>query len=291
MRIKLHLLFAGILMTGTAVAANAPQPISQYGLIQNAQNYSSNPFWNPNGPYNQRIPQPVYVQGADLNTGDCQRTVSTLIAAECGLRNNCVGVTLSDIRPTIILQLSRLPGHNFATSCAGFIDSEFNSYVSKYATAAPNAGTAFPGAPAPNAAANQPEFKIQNPYERKLPTWNGEPWMQEMLERKQELENLQSQNGAGTERIAKADFPTTAADLSFSDRMQNAAAGYAPYKGQSAYKQLNIESEEKYRERQFTYCQRRFGTTLATIDADLAAAKKCRTDGVKIADCKLQGTY
>ena len=34
------------------------------------------------------------------------------------------------------------------------------------------------------------EYELQNPYNPKLPTWNGEPWMQDMLERKQELQNV-----------------------------------------------------------------------------------------------------
>lgn len=256
MRVKARIFSTFFALFGTIIAPdalattfpNANQPLSKYGQIQNVQNYSSNPFWTPNSPYNQRMPQPVYVMGADLNTGDCQRTVSALIASQCALENNCIGVTLADIRPTIMLQLSRLPGHNYATACAGYIDSEFNNYVKNYSNAGPsNKTVSFPSATTPNPSVNQADFQIENPYAPKMPTWNGDPWFQDMIDRKQELQNLQSQNGTGGEKIAKADFPTTAADLSFSERMENASSGYAPYAGKSAYEQLkNIESEEEY---------------------------------------------
>lgn len=226
------------------------QPISQYGLIQNVQNYSSNPFWNPNGPYNQRMPQPVYVQGADLNTADCQRTVGTLVASYCVDNNNCVGMRLSDIRPAIMLQLARLPGHNYATSCAGFIDSEFDTYISKYANAGPsNSYVAFPNATVPNTAAFDTEYKIENPYPIRNRTWNGEEWEKEKKERAHELYELQSMNGANDISLARADFPTTVDDLSFSERMELEAAGYAPWKDAKSYQQLKLESEDNYTNR------------------------------------------
>ena len=93
--------------------ANAYQPtstpFSQYGQIQNVQSYSSNPFWTPGSPYNQRMPQAVYVDGPEINAGDCQRVVSSLVANVCTTINNCSGAQLSDIRPTLMLQLSRHP--------------------------------------------------------------------------------------------------------------------------------------------------------------------------------------
>lgn len=248
------MILSAMLLTTGAECTTFPtsdRPMSKHGLIQNVQNYSSNPFWTPDSPYNQRMPQPVYVQGVDVGTSDCQRVVSALVASYCASRNNCINDSLDDARPTLIIQLASIPSHNYATACAGFIDTEFQSYVATHSTAAPtNKQVAFPGATAPNPVANESEFKIQNPYAPQLPTWNGDPWMQEMLERKIELENLQSQNGAGNEKIVRADFPTTAADLSFSERMENAATGYAPYKDTSAYEQLNIESEETYLQRQ-----------------------------------------
>lgn len=236
-----------LLVRGVFAAANyansAPAIGSQYGLVQNVQNYSSNPFWDPNGPYNQRIaPTVVYMQGADLDTDDCQRTVATLVAAYCAQFNNCVGLSLSDVRPSIMLQLSRLPGHNYATACAGFIDAEYSSYVSKYANAGSvNYAVPFPVGTVPTPAADTYEFKIENPYETRDPDWKIEK-----RAREQELRDLQSMNGAGGERLARADFPLTVSDLSFSERMANKAAGYEPYKDMSAYDKANLTEWEDY---------------------------------------------
>ena len=247
-----------------ATDSKSVQPISQYGLIQNVQNYSSNPFWNPYGPYNQRMPQPVYVQGADLNTADCQRTVGTLIASYCVDNNNCVGLQLSDVRPVMMLQLARLPGHNYATSCAGFIDSEFNDYVSKYSNAGPsNNYVAFPGGTVANPTFNETEFEIENPYKIKNRTWNGEEWEKEKKERTQELKNLQAQNGSDYVKLAWADFPTTVADLSFSERVELQSAGYEPFKDASPYqKPFKLESEDEYNPR------RNQGTVATTTPND-----------------------
>lgn len=258
MRIKIgifSLLYLGLTLSVVKAAPIAQssksiQPISQYGLIQNVQNYSSNPFWNPNGAYNQRMPQPVYVQGADLNTADCQRTVGTLVANYCADNNDCIGMQLSDIRPTLMLQLARLPGHNYATSCAGFIDSEFNIYVSKYANAGPsNIYVAFPTGTVTNPTINDTEYKIENPYQIRDRTWNNEEWDRERKERIRELEELQSQNGGDNTVLARADFPTTVSDLSFMDQMKLQTAGYEPFKNATAYKPIKIEREDEYKRR------------------------------------------
>ena len=234
-----------------AQSPSSVQPISQYGLIQNVQNYSSNPFWNPNGPYNQRMPQPIYVQGADLNTADCQRTVGTLIAAYCVENNNCVGLQVSDVRPVMMLQLARLPGHNYATSCAGFIDSELSSYVSKYSNAGPaNAYVPFPTGTVANPSLYEKEFEIENPYQIRNRTWNNENWEEEKKERIRELKQLQAQNGPDYITLARADFPTTVNDLSFTDRMELKTAGYEPFKDASPYAgSFKLESEEDYQRR------------------------------------------
>lgn len=225
-----------IFMPGALWAAS---PFSNYGVIQNVQNYSSNPFWDPNGPYNQRMPQAVYVQGPDVNTGDCQRTVSALIANECTTRNNCIDVSISDIRPTIMVQLSRLPGHNYATACAGFIDTAFDEYKSKYANAGAMRVTGFPTAAAKNTTVTTDnEFTIKNPYEIKTPKWAAD-----MAARDAELKSAQA---AGT-----AAFPTTINDYSFTERMENLAQGYEPYKDKSAYitPEWSTESYEEYLDR------------------------------------------
>lgn len=237
---------AGVSSLNTSTAI---RPVSQYGLIQNVQDYSTNPFWNKNSLYNQTFPQPVYVTGPELNTSDCTSTVGALILSYCASNNNCVGMTISDVRPIIMLQLSRMPGHNYASSCSGFIDSEFESYRTKYTTSIPNTAVTFPGATVANPNYNETEFKIENPYQPKDATWQGEEWMKERRERFQELNELQSQNGMGNERIAKSDFPTTFADLSFTERMEVKKEGYEPYKDTSAYKPITVESEEAYQNR------------------------------------------
>ena len=281
----------------SAIATTFPTtttPFSQYGQIQNVQNYSSNPFWDPDSPYNQRMPVPVYVQGTDISTSDCQAVVSALVSAYCSSRNNCVGIDVNEARPTLTVQLASLPNHNYVTPCAGYIDTEFSKYVSQNAVAAPSGKTvAFPSATTPNQNLNTQEVEFQNPYQRQLPTWNGEPWMQDMLERKQELENLQSaSNTSGDTTLAKADFPKTAADLSFTERMQNDAVGYAPYAGASAYRTINIESEEDYMRRTSAYCTQELAK-LSTIDADLATLQNCRSKGTSFNDCQklLKGIY
>ena len=131
--------------------SHASTPFSKYGVIQNVQNYSSNPFWNPNSPYNQRMPQPVYATGPDITTDECQRIVTSLVTVQCMNLNNCITTELSDIRPTIMLQLSRVSGGNYATACGGYLDGIFNDYVAQYANAAPRCFAAsFPNATTQN---------------------------------------------------------------------------------------------------------------------------------------------
>ncbi|MBO4626116.1 MAG: hypothetical protein J5679_02450 [Alphaproteobacteria bacterium] len=224
-------------------AGTAIRPISQYGIIQNVQDYSTNPFWTKNSPYNQKFPQPVYVTGPELTTADCQSTVGALVSSYCAANKDCVGMQLSDVRPVIMLQLSRMPGHNYASSCSGYIDTEFDAYVERYSVAVPNGAVAFPGATVANPNYDAPEFKIENPYEKKDWTWNGEEWQKEKKERSKELEDLQSQNGAGNEHLVRAEFPTTFSDLSFAERMDVKTAGYEPFKDASAFQQIKLAQE------------------------------------------------
>lgn len=277
----------------TARATTFPsgiQPFSKYGQIQNVQNYSSNPFWNPDSPYNLRIPQAIYAQGTDVDTADCQSIVNALIYTYCMTQNNCLEVSLEDIRPTLMVQLSTLPNHNYVTACAGFIDEAFNDYKEANNSAAPkgNQVVSFPQPTTANPNAGETELNIYNPFAPQVPDW-----AQEIEERKQELKNLQSQNGAGTERLAKADFPATIADLSFSERVQNAAEGYAPYKGKSAYKQINVvEDSAETVQRKTEYCNQQL-QNLAIIEADIATLQNCQKQNRPIADCMalLKGKY
>lgn len=161
---------------------------SNYGQIQNVQKYSTNPFWTPNSPYNQKLPQPIYVQGADLNTEDCINVVQPLVYVQCAARNNCQDTPLSEIRPTIMVQLSNLPGNNYVSACAGFIDGIYESFVKEYANNITKQ-VAFPTGTVPNPNANSGNNVIPNPYKQQIPKWQAE-----INERAQELEYLQAQN-------------------------------------------------------------------------------------------------
>ena len=156
-------------------ATAAVSLFSDYGQIQNIQNYSTNPFWTPNSPYNQRMPQPVYVQGADLNAEDCFNVVQSLVSVQCMARDNCKDTSLADIRPTIMVQLSNLPGNNYVSACSGYIDGVFESYVARYGNSVPNRAVAFPTATTPNPDLNNDnKIKIQNPYKQVTPKWQQE---------------------------------------------------------------------------------------------------------------------
>ena len=221
------------------VAYSAVSLFSDYGQIQNVQNYSTNPFWTPNAPYNQRMPQPVYVQGNNTTTDECMKIVQSAVAFQCSARDNCRNTQLADIRPAIIVQLSNLPGKAYGTACAGYLDTVFESYVAQFGNYAPNKQVAFPsGSNVPNTSINNTNtIQIKNPYEVKTPQWQ-----QEINERSRELQELQSENGAGNEGLSATAFPTTYNDLSFTERMANEAAGYAPYKDKSAYQTINVQN-------------------------------------------------
>ena len=215
---------------------------SDYGQIQNVQNYSSSPFWSPNAPYNQRLPQPIYATGTDLNADDCIRVVQSLVSAQCMARNNCKSTDLSDIRPPVMVQLSNLPGANYVSSCSGYIDEIFESYKKQYGNTLPNRPTAFPNATVSNPdAGNSNGIQLKNPY-KKQPT----KWQNDQKERANELQRLQSQTGTGNEQLTQTDFPGTYADLSFSERMENDREGLIPYKDASAYRTLDVKSESEW---------------------------------------------
>lgn len=241
MKMRFYFVLLGIcfLMPCTSDATTFPtpnQPFSKYGQIQNVQNYSSNPFWTPDSPYNQRMPVPVYVQGPDVTTADCQRVVSALIESYCASRNNCMDISLTDINPTITVQLASLPGHNFVTPCAAYIQPTFETYKKNNSNAAPTGqAVAFPEAlvPNPDVTNNQKNnTDVASPPQKSN-------WQTEMRAREQELERLQAQNSPGSNEVIKTDFPATFADLSFEQKQQVLASGYAPYKDKSAYKPIN----------------------------------------------------
>ncbi len=237
-----HLFYTFIGTMALILPAYSASIFSKYGVIQNVQNYSTNPAYNPDSPYNNRLPSPVYAMGPQVGTDDCQQVVADLIAITCAGMNNCANAELSDVRPSVMVQLSRITTGNYATSCGGYIDGAFNDYVAKYGRATPQMNVvAFP---TPNNNSIQP-IQIKNPFAPQAPDWAVE-----VQDKKQELQNLQSQNGTNQYGIKAAAFPTTYADLSFTERMENEKIGYEPYKDVSAFDRLNIESKEEYLTRQ-----------------------------------------
>lgn len=245
MRMNHKNLFCAMLaiLGGIFNASANTTPFSQYGQIQNVQTYSSNPFWNPNGPYNQRMPQVIYATGPDINAGDCQRVVSSLVANLCSTMNNCANTSIADVRPTLMLQLSRLPGHNYATACSGWIDGEFDAYIKQSGTVGITPNTAFPTATTPNPNTNSQPI-INNPFEKPMPEWK-----QDMIDRSNELQDLMAYSDVPTAELVKMDFPTTVNDLSFVERTNQKVDSYAPFKGAKAYQTLDIEDYETYMSR------------------------------------------
>ncbi len=235
----LFAIFCGFCAFGATAATSL---FSNYGQIQNVQNYSTNPFWTPNSPYNQRLPQPVYVQGADLTAEDCFKVVQSLVSAQCLARDNCKDTTLADIRPTIMVQLSNLPGNNYVSACSGYIDGVFESYVAQFGNNTPNRVVAFPTATEPNTGINNNNnIQIQNPYKKEIPQWQ-----QEIKERSQEIQELEQQNGAGSEQLSVTDFPTTYDDLSFDERIALKSADYAQYKDKNAYVVPDFKNKKEW---------------------------------------------
>ncbi len=220
-------------------AQNAPTFMSKYGEIQSVNKYSSNPFWSPDSPYNQRFPTPIYASGPDVNTGDCNRIVQNLITEYCASRGNCANARISDIRPHIMVSLSQLPGHNFATSCGGYIDTVFENYKKTYGNSSTGTVNIVP---TQNKVA-APSIQIENPFKQTKSVAEIA-----MDTRTAELENFQRQT-TPTATIAPAAFPKTIDDLSFTDRMANTSAGYEPYKDLKAYKTPKFETEDEYYER------------------------------------------
>ena len=242
--------FACVIGMRVSVAAQkAPVPFSTYGEIQNVQKYSSNPFWNKDSPYNQRMPTPIYATGADVNTGDCNRIVGNLIASFCAANNNCNNKKISDVRPTVMVQLSQLPGHNFATACSGYIDSEFQNYKKSYGNVSTN-NIIKP-------VSNTQTVQLDNIFKTQPSKYE-----QGVAERTAELKKLQAIN-TPTPVVRPQDFPQTINDISFSDRMALASAGYEPYAELKSYKIPDFQEEdEAFFERlkavnPAKYCERR----------------------------------
>lgn len=229
--------FGGIFSTTVSFAAqNSLTSYSKYGQIQNVQNYSANSLYR-NGVYNPKGPQAIYTTGTDLTTGDCRRVVENLISNECAQRNNCFGMRISDIRPTLMVRLSQLPGHNFATSCSGYIDTIFNEYLAQTGS---NTGTkptaiAFPTSSGVHNTNSGAQFAVPISTQQR-----------EIQERANEMMEAQRQNETLPVGITATDFPTSYADLSLSDRMAVASEGLEPFKDLEAFHPIEIESYQDY---------------------------------------------
>lgn len=262
--------------------AHADTPFSKYGVVQNVQNYSSNPFWSPDAPYNQRMPTAVYAKGPDVETADCQNIVAYLVAVECANRNKCASSRLLDVRPSIVLQLSQMSGGSYVTACAGYIDAAFDQYKKQNAVAAPSAGVAFPTATGMGTRNNDSTFEIKNPFSPKL-----QEWQMEILGREQELKDLQAANGVKQPQIVPVtEFPTTYADLPFTERMENAKTGYEPYKDKRAYKEIEIEKMSA----EELWCKQNDERHKKLVEL-LKKIKKCQGDKTPYAECTAVNEY
>ncbi|MCL2339252.1 MAG: hypothetical protein FWC51_04875, partial [Proteobacteria bacterium] len=211
-----------------------PGFLDQSGAIQNVQSYSSNPFWNPTGPYNQRMPMPIYAQGSDLSAADCNAMVSYLVAAECGRRNNCSGLRVMDIKPAVVMALDAQSGqHSYITACSGYIDSAFATYMANSQNVA---ATGFPAA-FPSAG-GMPAAAATDGRQLVLPTVTANDYLYQPLVaaaaaqagRAQQLANLQAQNDDGTPLLTAQKYPKIFADLSFADQQAVLKEGYEPWR-------------------------------------------------------------
>lgn len=131
---------------------------------------------------------PVVIDKMNINTEKCKSVVSGIIISECSLRNNCKDMSLMDIKPIVMVRLSKIPGGNFISACNGFIDSEFNNYLLSQ-----KGGVSFPKAVKNNSNLTDFSYKSQNYNSNKL---------------------------------TKTDMPKTINDLSFAQRLNNKKKGY-----------------------------------------------------------------
>ncbi len=222
--LKFGIFFAIIFASGVSVSA----PFSQYGMIQNVQNYSANPFYNPQTG-TITAPNIVYATGPKLQASDCQRAVASVVENVCASRNNCQGTVLTDIRPAVMVQLSVLPNYNYASSCGGYIDAAYENYMRNFSGihTGPSV-TSFPSAPTKtNTASNLPQ------------------WQQDYNARAAELRELQSENGGTGDTITKTAFPKTFNDLTMAQQNEIKRQGYAPYKDAHVYVPIEIETKKQ----------------------------------------------
>lgn len=241
---RIFLLKTSVIMTIAFVmgAYASSTPFSQYGMIQNVQNYSNNPFYNPNAAA-VTVPKIVYANGPALKAGDCERAVGALLENICAQRNNCYGTTLADVRPSIMIQLSNLPGYNYASSCGGYIDTIYENYMKQNQNVNSVNNSAFPVAT---------NTKTTTKTNSNIPQWQAD-----YNKRASELKELQAQNAVDY-TVSDTEFPKTINDLSFQDSIALKKASYAPYQNAEVYKPMDIErtTPEEKRQKQLTECQK-----------------------------------
>ena len=234
---------------------HAVTPFSQYGMIQNVQNYANNPFYNPNTAQ-ITTPKIVYATGPSLKPDDCTRAVQNIVEIVCSNNNNCQNTTLADVRPSIMIQLSTLPGNNYAYSCSGYIDTIYENY------------------------------KKRTGYPTYMPTTNSFPTAANTTTQKStyqsraaELKALQSVNAVDT-TVNDTDFPTTINDLSRDERIALQEASYADYMDTQAYVSLDLP-DEMYGSRAANgnnadvyACIKKYGDNENAAESNWANAKK-----------------
>ena len=274
----------------------ATTPFSQYGNIQPVYNYSSNPFWSPGSAYNLRMPIAVYATGPSIETETCQKLMAQLVEFYCGQLNNCATARLSDIRPAIMVYLSRLPDGDYATSCGGYLDSAFAEYKETRTQSIPTTVRPFPTAVMPNpdvlpddisrsatntarvarSATNATNAATDTRGANKSAANTaraGASWATGVSDRRAELAALRAETARpNSGDIAVASFPKTVSDASFQDRIESKSAGYKPYQGVSAYTPIELGTMDDYK------------NTLKKQAANRAAAQQnCDTENFGVA--------
>ena len=86
--------------------------------------------------------------------------------------------------------------------------------------------------------------------------------------------------------VRTPEFPATYADLSFTERMENAAAGYEPYKDKRAYKEIEIEKMSA----EELWCKQNDEHHKKLVEL-LKKIKKCQDDKTPYAECTAVNEY
>ncbi|MDR2269189.1 MAG: hypothetical protein LBD94_03320 [Rickettsiales bacterium] len=231
------------LLAALALRVGAAAYVSPGATIDNVQNYSSSPYYSPDGPYDKRFPTPVYAKGPSLGAAECQHAVDSAIWTQCSFRNNCADSVLSDIRPGVMLELSNRTDNNYTAACTGYIDSAFQKYKRQMTGAVVSTG--FPTATRPVNYNQSQQTANSLTYYDLLPQHELEQKIREG-----QLQNLQRQTG-GLPHLTAESMPATFRDLSFTERMEYLREGWQdPAVDKLSYQQLKVESDKEMFNRQ-----------------------------------------